>query len=95
MLPEIKLAYYRKEDWEKLMNSIVDRESMHDTWEEWNRDYNKVKARVKREGFVVHEMTIDIDDLNRYCMDRKLPNNGKTRSRYVQQLPLIERKKVA
>jgi hypothetical protein len=32
--PEIKLAIYRKEDWAAFINSIDDKESMHETWEE-------------------------------------------------------------
>ena len=93
MIPEIKIAYYRKGDWDKLMNSIADRESMHDTWEEWNQEYNKTKTILKGRGFVVHDITIDIDHLNQYCMESKLINNGKTRSRYVSELPLTKKKK--
>jgi hypothetical protein len=93
MLPEIKLAFYRKEDWEKFLESVDDKDSMHDTWEEWYKDFNKAKNRFKREGFKVHEVTIDIDALNRHCRERNLKNNGKTRSEYVTQLPLAGNKK--
>lgn len=93
MIPEIKLAFYRKNDWEKFLNSISDRESMHDTWEEWNKNYNRVKKTLRKKGFVVHDMTIDIDALNRYCLERGLKNNGQTRSQYTSQLPLTNKKK--
>ncbi len=90
MNPELKLAYYRKNDWDKLMNSIVDRESMHDTWEDWNKAFSKMKKSLKHQGFVVHEVTIDIDDLNKFCKKKGLKNNGKTRSNYVAGLPVLE-----
>ncbi len=93
MTVEIKLAYYRKSDWEKLMRSIVDRDSMHDTWEEWNREYKRAKKGLRDQGFVVHDMVIEIDALKQYCLERGLKNNGGTRSHYASQLPLTEKKK--
>ena len=93
MSPEIKIAYYRKSDWDKFMRSIVDRDTMHNTWEEWNQDYNKAKKNLKDEGCVVHEMIIDIDELNLYCIERGVMNDGRARSQYVAQLPLSQKKK--
>lgn len=90
MTPEIKLACYRKNDWEKLMKSIVDRKSMHDTWEEWNHEYMKAKKILEDKGFIVHSIIIDIDALNQYCVERGLKNDGKTRSHYVSKLPLTQ-----
>ena len=75
------------------MQSIVDRDSMHDTWQEWNREYKKAKKRLKKQGFVVHDMVIEIDSLKQYCLERGLKNNGATRSQYVSQLLLTEKKK--
>jgi len=48
---------------------------------------------MKKEGFIAHDITIDNDDLIRYCVQRNLINNGKTRAEYVSQLPLTEKKK--
>jgi hypothetical protein len=93
MIPEIKLACYRKSDWEKLMRSIVDRDSMHDTWDEWNQEYNRAKKILKDRGLVVHDITIDIDALSQYCLERGLKNDGETRSKYVSQLPISKKRK--
>ena len=93
MIPEVKLAYYNKSDWNKLMSSIMDKDTMHDTWEEWNEASNQTKSTLESQGFIVHVMTIDIDALNKYCKENQIMNNGKTRSQYVSQLELIEKKK--
>jgi hypothetical protein len=37
----IKLAYYRKKDWKRFVKIIADRESMHDTWHDWHKDFEK------------------------------------------------------
>lgn len=93
MLPELKLAYYRKKDWNKLMRSIVDRESMHANWFEWYKEYNESKARLEEGGFTIHEMTIKIDELNQFCAEKGLKNSGETRSKYVVDLPLTYKRK--
>ncbi|MEZ4949868.1 MAG: hypothetical protein R2879_04430 [Saprospiraceae bacterium] len=89
-LPQFKMAYYLKKDWDRLMNSIVDRDSMHDTWEEWHAKYMETKKYMESQGCVVHDIIIDIDQLNDYCRRNGLANDGKTRSSYVGkfQLPL-------
>ena len=92
MSPELKLAYYRKSDWGKFLQSVADRDTVHDTWEEWNKAYEKAKKNLKKQGAVVHEITIDIDELKRYCNDRGLKNDGRTRSQYVARLPLTRTK---
>lgn len=66
---------------------------MHDTWAEWNEEYNKTKKILKDRGFVVHEITIEIDALNLYCIEHGLLNIGATRSKYVSQLPLTKKEK--
>lgn len=88
MSQEIKLAYYKKNDWDKLIKSIVDKHVMHESWEEWNKAYERTKKRLKNEGFIVHDMVIDIDSLNKYCVERGVVNDGKARSQYASQLPL-------
>jgi len=93
MIAGVKLAYYRKSDWNKLMSSVMDRNTMHDTWEEWNEAFNEFKSNVESLGLVVHVMTIDIDALNKYCEENQIINNGKSRSQYAAQLELTEKKK--
>ena len=43
----IKMAYYRKADWPRLLSIISDKESMHETWKEWHKAYEKLKDYIK------------------------------------------------
>ena len=81
---EIKLAYYRKEDWKRFINVIVDRESMHDSWHDWHKAFVKTKRDLINQGFEVVNIVVDLDDLIEYCKLRGLKNNGKARSQFVQ-----------
>lgn len=79
----IKLAYYREKDWKRFLQMIDDRESMHDTWKEWYKDFLKTKKALSSEGFVVSDFEIDLDELNNYCKMRGIKNDGKARSQFV------------
>ena len=63
----VNLAYYRKEDWGKLLESVDDRKSMHDTWRQWNKAYLKLKSKLTSEGFIVKDFIVDLDELIAYC----------------------------
>jgi len=80
----VKIAYYRKEDWKRLLEIIDDKESMHDTWSEWHRAYSKAKTGLIAQGFVVVDIEVDLDKLINYCKLRRILNNGKARSQFVQ-----------
>jgi hypothetical protein len=85
MLP-IKLGYYRKEDWEKFISIIDDRESMHSTWYEWHEAYNKSKKDLEKQGFFVIKAVVDLDKLIEYCAEMKLKNIGSSRSQFISQI---------
>jgi hypothetical protein len=81
---EIKLAYYKKNDWKRFVKIIDDRESMHDTWHDWHKDFEKIKRDLTNQGFVVVDIIVDLDELTEYCRLRGIKNNGKARSQFVQ-----------
>ena len=80
----IRLAYYRKRDWKRFLKIIDDRESMHDTWAEWHKDFLKVKNELTAKELEIVVVEIDLDELTNYCKLRKIKNDGKARSQFVQ-----------
>lgn len=80
----VKLAYYRKKDWKRFLKIIDDRESMHDTWNAWHKDFLKAKNELLAQGFIVDDVEIDLDELIKYCKMRGIRNDGKARSQFVQ-----------
>ncbi len=79
----IKLAYYRKKDWKQFIDSVDDRESMHDTWKDWHKSYLKAKSDLTNKGYDVKEVEVDVDELIKYCKLRGIKNDGKARSQFV------------
>jgi len=80
----VKLAYYRKKDWNRFIRVIDDRESMHDTWHDWYKDFQKTKRDLKNHGFKVEDIVVDLDELIEYCKLRGIKNDGTARSQFVQ-----------
>lgn len=78
------MAYYRKADWPRLLSIISDKESMHETWDEWLKAYEKLKKDLRNKGFTVVDVIVDIDELLQYCLKREIKNDGKARSQFVQ-----------
>ena len=68
----VKLAYYRKKDWKKFLRIIDDKESMHETWNEWYNDFQKVKNELTAKGFEVINVEIDLDELTNFCRLRRI-----------------------
>jgi diphthamide synthase (EF-2-diphthine--ammonia ligase) len=81
----IKLAYYKKKDWKRFVKIIADRESMHDTWHAWNKDYERTKRDLTNQGFDVVDIVVDLDELMEYCRLKGIKNDGKARSQFVQE----------
>ena len=82
----INLAYYRKEDWDKLLELIDDKASMHDTWNEWSMDFAKTKNKLQLEGFIVKEVVVDLEELHDYCLSKGIRIDGKARSQFFSRL---------
>lgn len=79
----IKLAYYREKDWNRFINMIDDRQSMHDSWEEWHNAFEKSKNDLIKQGFDIVNVIVDLDELAYYCLTHRIPNDGKARSEFV------------
>ena len=82
----IGVACFHRDQWQLLLNTAEDVENLESTWEEWKRSETRLIKEMKDQGYDVKEVLIDVNTLNEYCRIHKLPNNAKTRSRYVAEL---------
>lgn len=83
---EVNLAYYCKKDWKKFLDMIDDRDSMHDSWEEWHKSYLNLKRNLGFQGFIINDLVVDLNELRQYCSNRGLKINGKARSQFVSNI---------
>ena len=83
MIKPVNIAYYEKKDWGYFLSIIADRESMHESWDDWYKAFSELKVKLISQGFIVREVIIDLNELTDYCIDRKIKNDGKARSQFV------------
>lgn len=80
---ELKMAFYRKEDWNRFLDSVDDKDNMYETWKEWHESYLKGKRMFIEKGFKVYDVEVDINELIEYCKLRGIKNDSKARSEFV------------
>jgi len=86
MIRKVNIAYYRKVDWKRFIESIDDKESIHDTGEDWHLSFINAKINLIFQEYVIKEVITDVDKLKDYCRKNGLKNISKTRSQYVAEL---------
>ena len=77
------LAYIRKVDWTRFLEIIDDPEKQHEKWEDWHKEYLKLKNSLIIEGFSVNDFEVNLDELINYCKRKKIKIDGKARSRFA------------
>lgn len=80
----VKLAYYKKKDWNRFLKMIDDREGMYDRWHEWHKAFEKMKLDLEKQGISVVTITVNLDDLAAYCQRQGKKIDGATRAQFVQ-----------
>lgn len=84
----VNMAFYRPEDWNRLLSIVDDREVFHETWEQWHQQYQTSKKHLQSQGLKVNDVIINLDELIRFCFQNGIKNDGKARSRFVSQINL-------
>jgi hypothetical protein len=51
------------------------------TWEEWNARTESLTQEMRARGMPRRRVVLDVDEINQYCKEHGLPNNGETRSK--------------
>jgi hypothetical protein len=83
MIQSVNMGYINKEDWKRFLEIIDDRDKQHDYWEDWYKEYLRLKEKLIKEGFNVTDYHVDLDELIKYCKKLNLKIDGKSRSRFV------------
>lgn len=86
MNKNVNMAFYRSEDWSRLLSIVDDRHVFHDTWEEWHQQYQKSKKQLTSQGFKVKDVVVNLDELISFCFLKGIKNDGEARSRFVTQI---------
>jgi hypothetical protein len=85
-LTQLGLAWYSREDWERLHEIADDRDKLDDTYEDWERQALEMIQDLEAVGQQIRKVPIDIEALIAWCRERKCRIDMAARSEYVSYL---------
>jgi hypothetical protein len=81
----VGIAWYRPEQWARLRALSTDPEALEDTFEEWVRLAEEKMEGLLQSGIMAKRISIDVEELNAWCIAQHLPMNGEARARFVAE----------
>jgi hypothetical protein len=85
-MTQLGLAWYSREDWERLHEIADDRDKLDDTYEDWECQALKVIHDFEAVGRRIRKVPINIEALIAWCRERKCRIDMAARSEYVSYL---------
>ncbi len=79
----IAVAVYLPEHYARLLATAEDASDLEPTWQEWHTVYQETRQKMAELGMPLIEVTVDLDDLERYCQEQRLKNTSATRAQYA------------
>jgi hypothetical protein len=91
-MKQLGLAWYSREDWERLHEIADDRDKLDDMYEDWERQALKMIHDLEAVGQRIRKVPIDIEALIAWCRERKCRIDMAARSEHVSYLLVLGKK---
>ncbi len=79
----IGMAWFDREQWQRLTEAVENRSELDDTYEQWEKSALEALRTLERQGHRVERVHIDVGALVAWCEAKGLPVNGASRAEYV------------
>ena len=80
------VCWYRADQWERLLESAADRESLAGTHAEWLAAATRGLMQMRAAGMAVDPVEVDVEAMVRWCRVIGRPFDGAARTEYVAEL---------
>lgn len=80
------IAWYRREQWNRLLEASADRDELEENYDDWLRTAEGTLKELKRMGASVVKVDVDVNKLVVWCMVVNRPLDGAARAEYVSKL---------
>ena len=81
----IGIAWYKPEQWQRLLDISADRDNLEDSWAEWARNAEATMRRMSRMGMQLEKVDVDVEDLLRWCQEQGYAVDGEARAAYTAE----------
>jgi hypothetical protein len=82
---KIGLAVYKREDWPRLLDEADDAGELERTWEEWEQNLRTAEDQMDGLGIKYREIEVNLDELEEFCLRKRLPNTSGTRAEFAAE----------
>ena len=79
------VASFTREEWLKLREVADDREALHDSYEDWQKDVLTLRRRALNNGTSSIEISMTAAEIQGWCRENHLRLDGSARSRYAAE----------
>ena len=80
------MAWYRPEQWTRLLEISDDREELEPSHDEWLQSASKTMHQLRGQGLRVEKVQVDVEDLLGWCNGQGRPVDGASRAAFVAEL---------
>ncbi len=77
------VAWYRPEQWPRLLEASVDRSKLERTHDEWRTLATKLLADLARDGVWAQKVDVDVDELIEWCRSEGRPVDAPARAAFA------------
>ncbi len=79
----IGVAWYRREQWDRLLEISSDRDELEDTYDEWVAMAEKRVKELGQHGYMHRKVDVDVEELVSWCNTQNRPVDGTARTEFV------------
>lgn len=79
----VGVAWYRRHDWQRLLEVSVDREELEGSYDEWATAMPGRMAEVEQAGFTPHKIDVAVDELICWCRHNGRVVDGSARADFA------------
>jgi hypothetical protein len=81
----IGIAWYRREDYDRLMSMFPDREKLAGTFDDWLHNAERTYNRLLLEGFVIEKALLDPETFPNWCRANGMKMDAEGRLLYARE----------
>jgi len=82
----IGMAWYRRDEWDRLREVSSDADALEETWEEWRAVAEEKLRELRERGLRVEKVVVDVELLAKWCEEAGRTVDGAARSEYAAEL---------
>jgi len=79
-------AWFTHEQWSRLKEIADDANELDSSFEQWEHGATITFEQLRRQGFDVTKVFLDIDRVQEWCREKGLPLDSTARSEYTSEL---------